>query len=400
MRDVVDQRVYYPSYCIIDNYSGAGPVRQPPQDLVGVNVQVRRSFRSDSISTMKVNGQYVRPTTYEAFFSLTDPLPGRYVYYSREGISPKYDLLRDISWVGAADSESFWRLGCTLGLVPNIPTALRARARSNVRSKIKATDLNLAQSLGELRMTLSTIGTLYRDVAKALVSLSRLRRSLLGVTVGEARKRLPKRAADEYLRFMYGVRPIMYDVYSLVNGLNLNTSVPIAEAKSNLLDDTFTAAKLRNQINGQHLEGSFKRGIEVSVSYTVPAFFTQAYDAWRLGLTNPVSLVWELLTLSFVIDWFTGIGDFLDAAFGPPLGLIFLHGYETAYVACDFIQYRPHTSWVPNNLGNRRRNRIKIDAMQRVAAIGFPVPNVYIKLPRGTPEQWLTAVALTLQRLR
>jgi hypothetical protein len=33
----------------------------------------------------------------------------------------------------------------------------------------------------------------------------------------------------------------------------------------------------------------------------------------RLGLTDPVSLLWEVIPYSFVIDWFVNVGDFLHA---------------------------------------------------------------------------------------
>jgi hypothetical protein len=59
------------------------------------------------------------------------------------------------------------------------------------------------------------------------------------------------------------------------------------------------------------------------------------FNASRLSPLNPVSIAWELVPYSFVVDWFVDIGGYLqnlETAYGA--GLNFLQGYETQlYVA-------------------------------------------------------------------
>jgi hypothetical protein len=256
-----------------------------------------------------------------------------------------------------------------------------------------------------LRQSLHTIGDLFYDAVELILKIIKLGRKGAFGAFGDGGG-LSGSAANEYLRYTYGLRPIMNDVYSLVQGIRVG-DVPIATKTVNLTDSTFNSGSLRKQVNGVEYVGSFKRGIEVSVTYTVPSVNMAAFDAWRLGLTNPVSLLWELLTLSFVIDWFTGIGAFLEAQFGPAIGLVFLHGYETSYVSCDFTVVCPHQAYVPNEISGpnirgstqKRRTNVRIRAMQRVAQIDFPVPNVYFNVPLGNLRQGLTALALARQRM-
>ena len=56
-----------------------------------------------------------------------------------------------------------------------------------------------------------------------------------------------------------------------------------------------------------------------------------AFENWRAGLTLRPTLAWELTTLSFVVDYFLQIGNFLAALEASYLnnGITFLHGYET-----------------------------------------------------------------------
>lgn len=63
----------------------------------------------------------------------------------------------------------------------------------------------------------------------------------------------------------------------------------------------------------------------------------------NLGLTEVASIAWEVMPWSFVIDWFSPIGDYIAA--GSALeGLQFIDGYETTVTDIDFKAYRTQIS--------------------------------------------------------
>jgi hypothetical protein len=70
------------------------------------------------------------------------------------------------------------------------------------------------------------------------------------------------------------------------------------------------------------------------------------------GFTNPVSLAWELLPFSFVVDWFLPIGPYLESldSWG---GLILLDGCETTFSrgSMDYSRYYVGQSW-PDGIFN------------------------------------------------
>jgi hypothetical protein len=63
---------------------------------------------------------------------------------------------------------------------------------------------------------------------------------------------------------------------------------------------------------------------------------SNAFDLGRLSPLNPVSIAWELVPYSFVVDWFVDIGGYLqnlETAFGQ--GLTFIRGMEMQMLFCE-----------------------------------------------------------------
>lgn len=66
-----------------------------------------------------------------------------------------------------------------------------------------------------------------------------------------------------------------------------------------------------------------------------------------MHLYNLPGIAWELTTLSFVVDWFIGLGDFLNTL-APPDGYDFLSGWTTEIVETE----RLITNWRVTNASN------------------------------------------------
>ena len=80
-------------------------------------------------------------------------------------------------------------------------------------------------------------------------------------------------------------------------------------------------------------------------------------EAKRFGM-NPIGTAWELTTLSFVIDWFISVGDFI-AAYTPTRassakhaesttrqGLVIWENIPTIYEADDYYEYGKGQVWM------------------------------------------------------
>jgi len=95
----------------------------------------------------------------------------------------------------------------------------------------------------------------------------------------------------------------------------------------------------------------------------------------QTGFTNPLNLGWELLPFSFVVDWFVGIGPYLEARSAWD-GLTFVDGSQTTFtrqiVASSISGQRfaedSHYYFLVS--GVYRRTDVKLD---RVKLTTFPI---------------------------
>lgn len=112
----------------------------------------------------------------------------------------------------------------------------------------------------------------------------------------------------------------------------------------------------------------------------------------RVGVLNPASIGWELIPFSFVVDWATGIGAFIDS-FTDFAGCSITNAYTTLlYKGID-------ESWstLPGASG---RTTVVGEGMTRALGITTPIPdwNVSANLERSITRA-ASAVSLLTQRL-
>lgn len=158
---------------------------------------------------------------------------------------------------------------------------------------------------------------------------------------------------SRFLELMYGWKPLMSDVFGACQVLDTaqsDTRAYHARAKG--------SAKLVERFNVQLASSPYywietverTHHVKVLLYYVLnnPALASFA----SLGVTNPLELGWELTRLSFVVDWFLPIGNWLstlDADFG--------WRYETG-VNSTFSKLSMNSvpKTIPNNASNQYTN--------------------------------------------
>lgn len=133
-------------------------------------------------------------------------------------------------------------------------------------------------------------------------------------------------AAQAHLWLNLGLLPIAQDIYALANKDLRPPTLRVAKSKS------FSGSHVATQ-GADHgtftTEVGFKTRLTVSAKADIPSLdYFAANIAQQLGLTNPVSLAWELMPYSFVVNWFVDIGSFL-AQFDTFAGLRLIELSET-----------------------------------------------------------------------
>lgn len=144
-----------------------------------------------------------------------------------------------------------------------------------------------------------------------------------------------KSLADNWLELQYGWKPLLNDIRSAALALakfNL-ADADVHHASSRASKPTDVQSVVFGAVSPAPVVGNLSVSTTTSVSFGVRYKISSPLVSFlaQTGFTNPLSLAWELLPFSFVVDWFLPIGSFLDAlsAFH---GLTFVDGYKTTFL--------------------------------------------------------------------
>lgn len=133
-------------------------------------------------------------------------------------------------------------------------------------------------------------------------------------------------AANAHLWLNLGLLPIAQDIYAMVNKDLRPPTLRVAKSQSYKGEHVTTQGADYGQFT---TTVGFKTRVTVSAKADIPSLdYFAANIAQQLGLTNPVSLAWELMPYSFVVNWFVDIGSFLSQ-FDAFSGLRLLECSET-----------------------------------------------------------------------
>lgn len=256
------------------------------------------------------------------------------------------------------------------------------RAVTECLLRLKDGKVNLGNMLAESVKSVNMVA----DTASELWSL------LLAIKRG----RLPKRSifnptlsgANQYLRYKYGWKPLMSDLYSLYKGAQdgLAQTHQMMSAVRNVSKNYSTSSNVQYWINRQQT-------VNVIATCKLWARLSDAFiaNANQYGLVNPASLAWELIPFSFVVDWGIPIGNFLESL-NASAGLTFVGGYKGVRgegVASGDVAISGVTGTLP-------RVEYKFLSYERSALNSFPTPVPYGKSPFSTGNT-LSALALLRQ---
>lgn len=226
------------------------------------------------------------------------------------------------------------------GLVEHEPNAYRISI-DKAMDRVLDRKVNIAQFIAERKQVVNTIDDVVKRLTKAIHAVRR--RDYKGAASALGLKKHPKNLsgniAKDWLAFQYGWKPLLADVKGAAELLaeqELNRDVRIKiRAKTKRPLDPFVAISgtlgVPNCVTYRWLKGH--------TDATTILEFLLTNDFKRLGgqigITDPLTLAWELIPYSFVVDWFLPVGNFLQRL-NYDSGLIYQGGSTTLFSLREF----------------------------------------------------------------
>lgn len=174
-------------------------------------------------------------------------------------------------------------------------------------------------TLGELRETIHMLRNPFQNLVKFLESVKRTSRYKRWRASRQAGN-LSEFLQAEWMRYRYGIRPFISELQaglSAVEAILANGEKPrytarskIEVSQSSIEVPTLTDGTYNVQTRASYLH---KVIVRAGVLYDWDLDFQGTGSILGLRASDVPAALWELTTLSFVLDWFVNIGDYISA---------------------------------------------------------------------------------------
>jgi len=293
---------------------------------------------------------------------------------------------------------------------PSFPSGLDNRALVSLFNDAYQ-KINQSQGLvflGELRETVHSL----KHPFKALTDLLRLRRSRLGKLRPRRSRDFLKAAADSWLEIQFGIKPLVADIVSLVTYLQDRKNqigveyFPIRGYSQ--FRSAFSGPGFRVHVHSLSYTGYVMNKLLHSARYKGEIRIDPLNEGWdnrdfaRLGfgLNNFIPTLYELTPFSFLLDYFTDVGDLINS-FSVPIQDIpwVTHTRrseltESRQILGDAKPYDDgNFTYIPVSLTSvPTTTRYKWFSRDPILAGHLPRPTISVELPNG--YQFANTIAL------
>jgi hypothetical protein len=208
-------------------------------------------------------------------------------------------------------------------------------------------------------------------------------------------RRKSKALANNWLEYHFGWEPLVKDIGAAVEQLQSPGPKDKKIVAKATLHDQFTDHPAGSSPLWTDDKYTMKTRISARISVSNP----NLYLANQMGFVNPLSVAWELVPFSFVVDWFGNVGDVLSSM-TDFVGLD-VQSAQWTYLSDNFRKrWSPYARGfddLPAPFGATYRS---VYVVRRTGA-ALPGPTLAIKPFRGfSPARGATAISLLLQQMR
>lgn len=287
---------------------------------------------------------------------------------------------------------------------------------ANTKALLKISDskAGLGEDLATLGQTIRMIKHPLSGLVKGLQAMKNdktFKRYLMKSARDLLREGIPEHIAQRYLEYVYGWKPLMQDIHGLIDLAKEQGGSPlllhaVGRSKRNNTSGpvTYNDSTGFRVIKTSGMEVEYKGSTSIWARVDPDAKGLRMLNS--LGLANPLSLAWELLPWSFVVDWALPIGSTL-AALTAPAGLIFVNGSQSVRVSgtCPYQITKTMYSGYQKTSETPGDGTIRYEGYRRQEITTWPTPGFWydsdpLRLNSDGSDRVFKALALALTNLR
>ena len=152
------------------------------------------------------------------------------------------------------------------------------------------------------------------ELDKTLALLPQMLKALRGIVPRGNKSNYQKKLSEVWLMYRYGIKPLLSDVEGVMKGLKKSTGLirKTTRSKGNLESHSTEILTLTGGFPSLNVMVQHYDDVEVRCMSLDEYEATLAFNI-GFSMKGLATLPWELVKYSFVIDWFTNVGDFLGS---------------------------------------------------------------------------------------
>lgn len=261
---------------------------------------------------------------------------------------------------------------------------------NKLREKINGSGFDMSVFLGTSHQSLRTIAGSATKIALALVSLrqgkiieashylmgdAHVHRGTVLSLRDDKGSITAKNMSAAWLELQYGWKPLVKDLFDAAQSLATYLNVPMTQR--------YVARHVKRGVPtaGSPYLSAPDNAFCIESSQIVAYLKEKPGILATLGLTNPATLMWELLPWSFVVDWALPIGDYLAArSFASTLTGTFVTTRRSLFqvLGAHPAPLKPgmSTPFLDNGLGSAYRKKSVLISRVVGTTLGVPYPSV------------------------
>lgn len=271
---------------------------------------------------------------------------------------------------------------------------IKAAARTKALLKLADGKATLGVDLAEAVKTANMLATDATSVVEALLDFKRGNFSSVPARFGISLRDLlsGKFAADKWLQFQYGYKPLYNQIGSYCELLLPQVKRPLFLFGKSTQSATATQEFFRNRDRTRSI-GNYSARHKVEYCAKISNAYLRSLS--ETGLINPLSVAWELVPYSFVVDWFVPVGNLLEALTATA-GLDFVWGFESDTLDFSLREEAVigNITSAPGYVTQNAKRRIRAKSFERTVLSGFELPELYAKANPFSTSHITSAVSL------